>query len=62
VGVFGQEEISLMGNEMDKNKEYQCVMGCFQLNDQSRKTAGKNLNVPDCTIDVTLKLPKSIYF
>jgi hypothetical protein len=49
--VLGQEEITQLGNEMDKNKEYQCVSGCFQMNDQGRKTAGKSM-VPDCIVDV----------
>jgi hypothetical protein len=47
-----QEEISLMANEMDKNKEYQCVSSCFQMNDQGRMNTGKSM-VPDCVVDVS---------
>ncbi|XP_059489669.1 C-type lectin 37Db-like [Neocloeon triangulifer] len=49
--VGAQEpEISLMGNEMDKNREYQCVASCFKLNDQGNKNTGKSM-VPECVVD-----------
>ncbi|XP_065349973.1 C-type lectin 37Db-like [Cloeon dipterum] len=49
--AWAQEpEISLLGNEMDKNREYQCVASCFQLSGQGQQTAAKSM-VPECVVD-----------